>query len=83
MKLYLFRWKVRSSSETALSLILLVLEALTPQLWKMAFQVQVDICVLPYYESESVVAEQRRFHMVFDTEPPTKMSIFEWYRLYL
>lgn len=36
--------------------------------------------MLSYHESASAVAERSGFQTKFDTEPPTKMSIFKRYR---
>jgi len=46
----------------------------------MAFTVNVKaFCVLEFAETESIVTVQRRFRIMYHTEPPTDKTIREWY----
>ena len=36
-------------------------------------------CVLEFAKTESIVTVQRRFRIMFHTEPPTDKTIREWY----
>ena len=55
---------------------------LTPQLWKMASHVVNAVYVFKYHKSKSVLTVQKRFHVEFGREPPTKMSIYRCYNLF-
>jgi hypothetical protein len=48
---------------------------------KMASQADKVKRVLWFHESRYAVTVQRRFRTVFGREPPTKISIFKWYKL--
>ena len=46
----------------------------------MAFTVNKKaICVLEFAKTESIVTVQRRFQIMYHTEPPTDKTIHEWY----
>ena len=46
----------------------------------MAFTVNTKaFCVLEFAKTESIVTVQRRFRIVYHTEPPTDKTIREWY----
>ena len=46
----------------------------------MAFTVNKKaFCVLEFAETESIVTVQRRFRIMYHTEPPTDKTIREWY----
>jgi hypothetical protein len=47
----------------------------------MASEAEKAECVLWFHKSRSAVTAQRRFRAVFGREPPTKMSIYKWYKL--
>ena len=52
----------------------------TLQKRKMAFTVNKKaFCVLEFAKTESVVTVQRRFRIMYHTEPPTDKTIREWY----
>jgi len=36
-------------------------------------------CVLEFAKTESIVTVQRRFRIMYHTEPPTDKTIHEWY----
>jgi hypothetical protein len=48
----------------------------------MASKVGKAKCVLWFHESRSAVTVQWRFRTVFGREPPTKMSIYKWCKLF-
>ena len=46
----------------------------------MAFTVnKKPFCVLEFAKTESIVTVQRRFRIMYHTEPPTDKTIREWY----
>ena len=46
----------------------------------MAFTVNKKaFCVLEFVKTESIVTVQRRFRIIYHTEPPTDKTIREWY----
>ena len=46
----------------------------------MAFTVNMKVfCVLEFAKTESIVTVQRRFRIMYRTEPPTDKTIREWY----
>jgi len=46
----------------------------------MAFTVNKKaFCVLEFAKTESIVTMQRRFRIIYHTEPPTDKTILEWY----